>query len=95
MPVEDNAGPALNSVGLVLLVIWKFTVCPPSPGPPGEMLVAKLPTDCPPASSSDVCEALSEKLGASLTSVTVMTKVCVGDVSTPLFAVPPLSDSAA
>ena len=33
------------------------------------------------------------KLGASLTAVTVMVKVCGADVSTPPFAVPPLSVS--
>ena len=33
------------------------------------------------------------KLGASLTAVTVIVKVCGADVSTPPLAVPPLSES--
>ena len=43
------------------------------------------------ASSSTVWSAPFVKLGASLTAVTVIVNVCVGDASTPPLAVPPSS----
>ena len=56
------------------------------------MAVAQLANDCAPASSADVRLPPDTKLGASLTAVTVMVKVCGAEVSTPPPAVPPLSD---
>src|SRR5262245_51555956 len=55
------------------------------------MPVAQPLTVCAPASSSTVWSAPLVKLGASLTALTVMTKLCVGLESTPPLAVPPLS----
>ena len=60
---------------------------------PALMAVAKLDTDCAPASSLTVWLAPGVKLGASLTLVTVMTKVCVADWFTPPFSTPPSSSS--
>ena len=53
--------------------------------------VAQPGTVCAPASSSTVWFAPFVKLGASLTGVTVIVKVCAALVSTPPLAVPPLS----
>src|SRR5947208_3128549 len=55
------------------------------------MFVAQPATDCKPASSRMPWSGPLVKLGGSLTAVTVMVKVCGADVSTPPFAVPPLS----
>ena len=54
----------------------KVSVCPLSFGGPGVMLVAQLATVCAPASSATVWSAPLVKLGASLTAVTVMVKLC-------------------
>ena len=76
---------------MVLPVISKLTFWPVSPGP-AEIAVAQGLTVCAPASSLTVWSAPLVKLGAWFTGVMVMTKVCAAEVSTPPFAVPPLSD---
>src|SRR5262249_53593012 len=60
---------------------------------PALIAVAQPLTLCAPASSNTVWLAPLVKLGASLTEVTVMSKLCVGLWSTPPLAVPPLSVS--
>ncbi len=86
-----TAGPAENSPGLVLPVTLKVRVwVPPSPS---LMAVAQGFTVCAPASSFTVWSGPLVKLGASLTGVTVMVKLCAVEVSTPPLAVPPLSCS--
>src|SRR5262245_9159814 len=55
------------------------------------MAVAQPATVCRPASSPEVGPAPATKLGASLTAVTVIVKLCGGDVSTPPLTVPPSS----
>jgi hypothetical protein len=53
--------------------------------------LAKPGTTADPVSSLTVRLAPTVSTGASLTAVTVMVKSCAGEVSTPPFAVPPLS----
>jgi len=81
-------GPLAKSAGL-LLETWKVRTWV-SLGP-ALMLVAQFATVCGPASSRSVWSLPFEKLGASFTGVTVMVNVCGALVSTPPFAVPPLS----
>ena len=90
-PVGDTAGPAANRPGLVSPVMLKTTVWPDSLAGPGEIAVAHGLIVCAPASSSTVTSGPLVKLGAWLTWVTLMMKVCGAEVSTPPLAVPPLS----
>src|SRR5262245_37644601 len=55
------------------------------------MPVAHPNSICAGSSSNKAISAPLVKLGGSLTAPTVITKVCAGDVSLPLLAVPPLS----
>ena len=77
MPADETDGPAEKSPGLVLSVISKETVWPPSFGP-ALIPVAQAVTVCAPASSATVWSAPLVKLGASLTPLTVIVNVCVG-----------------
>ena len=77
----------------MLPVTTKVSVWPLSLAGPALMPVAQPATVCAPASSSTVWSAPFVKLGASLTAVTVIVKVCAALVSTPPLAVPPLSCS--
>ena len=90
VPFELTAGCTENSE-LRLLVTVKLTVCPDSSAGPDEMPMAQPAKTCAPASSLTVWFAPFVNYGASLTAVTVIVKVCGGEVSLPPFAVPPLS----
>ena len=79
-----------ENIALLLLETMKFSVCPVSFGP-SEMLLMKPLTVCAPESSGADWSVPTSKLGASLTAVTAMLKVCAAEVSTPPLAVPPLS----
>ena len=57
------------------------------------MAVAQGLTVCAPAFSNTLWFGPEVKLGASLTAVTVIVRVCGAEVSTPPKAVPPLSCS--
>src|SRR5829696_953889 len=52
VPVDDTAGPAENSPGLVLLVPTNETVCPDSLPGPVLIAVAQVATVCAAASSA-------------------------------------------
>ena len=93
VPLAETAG-ALLKVRLPVVdctVVVKLRVCPDSSGGPAEIAVWKFGKDCGPALSSAEAEVPPAKLGASLTAVTLMTKVCGAEVSLPPLAVPPLS----
>src|SRR4051812_12992450 len=55
------------------------------------MFVAQLDSVTRPASSNTVGSEPATKFGAALKGFTPIAKVCVADVSTPPFAVPPVS----
>ena len=92
-PFDATAGAVENSAALVLFVTTKVSVCADSLAGPALIAVAQPVWLNAPLFSSTVTSAPLVKPGASLTDVTVMTNVCVGDASTPPFAVPPLSIS--
>ena len=91
VPLGLIAGPALNIAGLLLLTTWKVTVCAASSAGPVLIAVAQGVTVCAVAFCNTLTSAPLTKLGASLTAVTLITKLCVALVSTPPSAVPPLS----
>src|SRR3954471_23869891 len=93
LPVVSSTEGWTENRAVLSLVAWNVSVCPDSSAGPVDIADARPGSDCAPASSSTVWsgDAGSVKLGASLTPVTVMVNVLVGLVSTPLFAVPPLS----
>src|SRR5437870_2600185 len=84
------AGWVENRALLSLLTV-KLTVCPDSSAGPREIAVAQFTTVCAAASSFTVWLTPFVNDGASFTAFTVITKLCDGEVSTPPFAVPPLS----
>ncbi len=94
-------GPAEKSEGLLVAIVQPATVCDASSAGPSQLAgvvgksvllgLAKLTTVCAPASSSTVWLPPWVKVGRSLTEVTTMVKVWTVLVSTPPFAVPPLS----
>ncbi len=94
-------GPAEKSEGLLVAMIQPATVCDASSAGPSQFAgvfgksvllgLAKLTTDCAPASSSTVWLPPWVKVGSSLTAVTTMVNVCATERSTPPFAVPPES----
>jgi hypothetical protein len=91
VPLASTAGPALKSAAFVLFVTLNVSVCPASSDGPALIAVAQPATVCSPDSSRAAWLAPAVKLGASLSGVTVIVKVCGADASTPPPAVPPLS----
>jgi hypothetical protein len=86
----STAGATAKMPGLLSTVTTKVGVCPASLAGPTLMALAQPISVTAPASSSTETLPTAVKLGASLTGVTVIVNVSVGDVSSP----PPLSCSS-
>ena len=91
VPVEDTAGATANRAALVLLTMLNVSVWLSS-GSPSSMFVAQLLTLAAPLSSATVTSGPLVNDGVSFTAFTVISKVWLGEVSSPPLAVPPLSD---
>jgi len=90
-PVALIAGATLKSAAFVLPVTLNVSVWPSSNGE-GPLLIAVAQAALyAPESSLTVTGPPVVNDGASLMSVTLMSNVCAAEVSTPPFAVPPLS----
>src|SRR5262249_28724049 len=72
VPLALMAGPAEKRATLLLLVIWKVTVCHHSLAGPGEMAVAQPPSVCGPEPSRTVASGPLVNVGGWLTGLTVM-----------------------
>src|SRR5437764_5246122 len=89
-PDGETAGWTLKSV-LLSLLTWNATVCDDSLGGPALMLLAHGALYAALSPALTLLPGVND--GASLTGLTVMVNVCGAEVSTPPFAVPPLSCS--
>src|SRR6516165_1755072 len=83
VPSALMAGPAENRAALLLLVIWKVTVCHRSFAGPAEMAGAQPANVCGPEPSRTVLLGPAVNVGGWLTGLTVMRNRC-GALTPPL-----------